>query len=160
MGEVFAGPEGLMERRGEKREGGRLLTLNGLVRVEGKTVDLLPFGRLTVTGCGAIVCEGDLRVGDVELSDPSRDFCALVSLGGSVRLAGSRYDCGIAALRGEVAPGRMQVKGFVAGDRIDPDLLRAGGLIRYDPRLNPEKADWNRFYTLALSPRVALFKDE
>jgi hypothetical protein len=160
ISEVFESVADLMDLRSEKGDGGRQITLNGFVLIKGNRSDLRPFCPLTVSGRGSMVFEGDLSIGDIFLADPEKDLCSVISLAGSIQLSGTHFDCGFAALKGKIIPGTSKIRGFIACDKVNPDLLRGGSTIQYDSRINPEQPSWNSFYTLSLSPRVSLFRVE
>jgi hypothetical protein len=83
---------------------GRFVSLNAVYRIGGREVNFEPLGALDFTGRGLLVFEGDVTLPDVRLKDPARDAVTILSLHGSITLAGSRCEAGLVALEGAVTP--------------------------------------------------------
>lgn len=136
-------------RRIVKTPEGFRLHLDGIHQVGGNG-DLRPFSPLIVSGRGLLCFEGATAAGDIVTNVPEQDLFSLVALSGNLELSGTHYACGLAAPGGRIECNNPQIRGFLAALHLNPDNLRLGGVVAYDPRFNSETEDFSKSYALTM----------
>lgn len=134
--------------------------LRGVTLIAGGDADLSRDGGIELSGTGSLVFEGSVRLAAVRAADPTADRVVIVSLKGDILCGPGTVEAGLCALNGRVILEGSAVSGFVAAGSLDPDRMRRGGLIAWNPRFAPDEGATEDPYVFASGERILAFREE